>query len=352
MPTTQPTDDVVAVKVFNEQGQLVGPVRSNFVFKTNAQWKEQLGKERFYILREQGTEQPGSSHWLSNKEDGVYTCAGCNLPLFYANTKFESGTGWPSYFNAILPNLAIHEDRSAGMVRKEIHCVRCNGHMGHVFDDGPKPTGLRYCVDGMSLEFTPTVDYVKLADPAAQTTPIDQLAQAVFAGGCFWCTEAVFEPVKGVIEVISGYAGGSKETANYTLVSKGQTKHAEAIRIVYDPEIVSYDTLMELFFTVAHDPTQLNRQGNDVGTQYRSAVFVSNDSQRQIVKAYIDKLQASKKLTNPIVTTIEPLTEFYTAEKYHQDYVSLNPNNPYVQQVAIPKVKKLVSKHGDLLKNQ
>ena len=352
MPTTQPASDVVAVKLFNKQGQLVGPVRSDYVFKTQAQWKEQLGSERFEILRHQGTERPGTSEFLKNKKDGVYVCAGCNLPLFFANTKFESGTGWPSYFDAIKPNLAEDVDTSHGMRRVEIHCVRCNGHMGHVFEDGPKPTGLRYCVDGLSLNFVETKDYATLAEDAAEATPIDQLASAVFAGGCFWCTEAVFEPVDGVLEVVSGYAGGSKETADYKKVSGGSTEHAEVIRILYDPKIVSFDTLLELFFTVAHDPTTLNRQGNDVGKQYRSTVFYKDDAQKQQVQQYIDKLQASGKFDKPIVTKLEPLEAFYPAEDYHQDYVKLNPSNPYVRHVAIPKVEKLFSKHGELIKGK
>jgi peptide methionine sulfoxide reductase msrA/msrB len=322
------------------------------VFKTDAQWKDLLGQERYDILRHQGTERPGTSELLKNKADGVYTCAGCGLPLFFASTKFESGTGWPSYFDAIKPNVAMSVDTTMGMKRTEIHCVRCNGHMGHVFEDGPKPTGLRYCVDGLSLSFTPVKHYANLAEPAAATTPIDQLDTAVFAGGCFWCTEAVFEPVKGVIEVVSGYAGGSKQTANYSTVSSGRSQHAESIRILYDATKVSYETLLELFFTVAHDPTQLNKQGNDVGTQYRSVVFVTSEKQRQETKDYIAKLQASGKFSKPIVTKIETLSQFFPAEDYHQDYVKLNPGNPYVQGVAIPKVRKLFEHHGDLLKDQ
>lgn len=350
MATTQPADHVIAAKLFNDQGQLVGPVRTPYVFKTDAQWEKQLGPEQYQILRHQGTERPGTSQWLKNKADGVYTCSGCGLPLFYDSTKFHSGTGWPSFFDAIKPNVAEHIDTSHGMRRTEIHCARCDGHLGHVFNDGPKPTGLRYCVDGLSLHFTPAKDYAKLAKPDAGNTPVDQLRTAVFAGGCFWCTEAVFEPVRGVIEVASGYAGGSKETADYREVSSGHTGHAESIRISYDPNVVNYDTLLDLFFTVAHDPTQLNRQGNDVGTQYRSEIFATDVHQLQEARDYIAKLQKSGKFDKPIVTKVEMLHGFYPAEAYHQDYVSHNPNNPYVQAVAIPKLHKLFTGHSDLLK--
>jgi peptide methionine sulfoxide reductase msrA/msrB len=353
MPTTQPATDVVGVKLFNKAGELVGPVRSDYVFKTEAQWLEQLGQERFTILRRQGTERPGTCEFKHlKKEDGVYVCAGCRLPLFFNNTKFESGSGWPSFYTAISPNLAEQVDNSHGMVRTEIHCLRCNGHMGHVFNDGPKPTGLRYCVDGLSLEFVPAKDYATLAEPEAESTPIDQLQSVVFAGGCFWCTEAVFEPVKGVLEVTSGYAGGKESTADYKSVCSGTTDHAEVIKVLYDPTKVNFDTLLELFFTVAHDPTQLNRQGNDVGRQYRSAVFYKDDAQKKQVQSYIDKLQTSGKFSKPIVTALEPLTTFYPAEDYHQDYVKLNPGNPYVRGVAIPKVEKLFSKHSELIKEK
>ncbi|MEM7577860.1 MAG: peptide-methionine (S)-S-oxide reductase MsrA [Planctomycetota bacterium] len=169
-------------------------------------------------------------------------------------------------------------------------------------------------------------------------------ATAVFAGGCFWCTEHVYEQVKGVSAVVSGYAGGSDEDANYQLVSAGATQHAEAIAITYDPEVLSYGELLRIFFTVAHDPTQLDRQGPDVGKQYRSAVFYLNDAQKQATQAYIDQLTEAGTWGKPIVTTLEPLPsmeKFHVAEKYHQDYVQLNPSNPYVVYNALPKVEKL-----------
>ncbi|MEM8783690.1 MAG: peptide-methionine (S)-S-oxide reductase MsrA [Planctomycetota bacterium] len=169
----------------------------------------------------------------------------------------------------------------------------------------------------------------------------DGHATAVFAGGCFWCTEHVFEQVKGVHAVVSGYAGGSDDTANYQLVSGGATQHAEAIEIAYDSEAVSYGDLLRIFFTVAHDPTQLNRQGPDVGEHYRSAVFYANDAQKQATQAYIDQLTEAGTWGKPIVTTLEPLTKFHVAEQYHQDYAQFNPNQPYIVFNAQPKVEKL-----------
>src|SRR6476659_2809007 len=162
----------------------------------------------------------------------------------------------------------------------------------------------------------------------------------VLAGGCFWCTEAAFEQLAGVVDVTSGYMGGSRETANYRAVCGGDTGHAEAIRITYDSAVISYDTLLNVFFD-AHDPTQLNRQGNDAGTQYRSAIFYADEEEKELAQAYIQDLTDAKAFKNPIVTTLEPLGEFFPAEDYHQDYARLNPEQPYIQSVSMPKVCKV-----------
>jgi methionine-S-sulfoxide reductase len=174
-------------------------------------------------------------------------------------------------------------------------------------------------------------------------------ATAILAGGCFWCTEAAFEQLAGVLDVTSGYMGGSAETANYRAVCGGDTGHAEAIRITYDPAKISYDVLLEVFFD-AHDPTQLNRQGNDIGTQYRSAIFYANDEEKRVAEAKIRLLNESKHFPRPIVTTLEPLGAFYPAEDYHQDYARLNPNQPYIQAVSTPKACKVREKHAGLMR--
>ncbi|HZL87365.1 MAG TPA: peptide-methionine (S)-S-oxide reductase MsrA [Pirellulaceae bacterium] len=174
-------------------------------------------------------------------------------------------------------------------------------------------------------------------------------SQAVLAGGCFWCTEAAFEQLDGVLDVTSGYAGGTKETADYKTVCTGTTGHAEAIRITYDPAKISYGQLLDVFFD-AHDPTQLNRQGNDIGTQYRSAIFYASDAEKQAAVGKIKMLTDARKFPRPIVTTLEPLKEFYPAEDYHQDYARLNPDQPYIQAVSMPKVCKIRDKHSELLR--
>jgi methionine-S-sulfoxide reductase len=172
----------------------------------------------------------------------------------------------------------------------------------------------------------------------------------VFAGGCFWCTEAAFEQLKGVSDVTSGYAGGANETADYKTVCTGETGHAECIRVSYDPRVISYEQLLDIFFD-AHDPTQLNGQGGDIGTQYRSAIFYADDEQRQAAEAKIRELTAAKVFARPIVTTLEPLRAFYPAENYHQDYARHNPDQPYIAGHAIPKACKVRAKHPEMVKD-
>jgi peptide-methionine (S)-S-oxide reductase len=189
---------------------------------------------------------------------------------------------------------------------------------------------------------------VAAVDEAPAAVPGRKLA--VLAGGCFWCVEAVYRELDGVLAVVSGYAGGSRETADYQTVCSGRTDHAEVVQIVYDPSRVSFGRLLRIFFAVAHDPTQLNRQGNDIGTQYRSAIFYADDEQRRIAEAYIAQLNAAQVFERPIVTRLEPLQAFFEAEAYHQNYAELNPKQPYIQAVAQPKVEKLRRYFGDELK--
>jgi peptide-methionine (S)-S-oxide reductase len=183
---------------------------------------------------------------------------------------------------------------------------------------------------------------IALPDPkvdAPLAAGTDQVA--VFAGGCFWGVEAVFEHIKGVKDVVSGYSGGSATTAHYEVVGTGQTGHAESVRVVYDPKLVSYGQLLKVYFSVAHDPTQLNRQSPDTGTQYRSEIFAASADQQKLADAYIAQLTAAKAFNAPIVTKVEPLKAFYPAEAYHQNYLRLNPNNPYIVYNDAPKLVHL-----------
>jgi peptide-methionine (S)-S-oxide reductase len=173
---------------------------------------------------------------------------------------------------------------------------------------------------------------------------------AVLAGGCFWCVEAVYRELDGVLEVVSGYSGGTAQTADYRSVCTGATDHAEVIQIAYDPARLSFGRLLKIFFAVAHDPTQLDRQGNDVGRQYRSAIFYADEEQRTVAERYIRQLDAAQVFSKPILTRLEKLDEFFAAEAYHQNYAELHPDQPYIAAVALPKVEKLRAYFGDQLK--
>jgi len=213
-------------------------------------------------------------------------------------------------------------------------------------------TASRVCV--VALTFAMAARVVRGASefpsPLKDAAPSTATQTAVLAGGCFWGVEAVFERLKGVTDVVSGFAGGSKATAHYEVVSLGMTGHAEAVRVTFDAAQISYGQLLRIFFSIAHDPTQLNRQGPDEGTQYRSSIFYADEEQRQVAQAYIQQLDAAKLFKRPIVTTVVPLQGFYAAEAYHQDFVAHNPTYPYVLFNDLPKVEHLEKAFPQLLK--
>ena len=290
------------------------PVTDRLVL-SDAEWKQRLTPEQYTVLRRKGTEPAFCGGYTATKHHGAgtYHCSGCQNPLFTNDTKFESGTGWPSFFQPLPGRVEKESDTSHGMVRDEVHCARCGGHLGHVFDDGPAPTRLRYCINAVSLQFVPT-------KAAGEVTAAGPTAKATFGAGCFWGVEATFREVPGVVDAKVGYEGGALVNPTYEDVCSAETGHAEVVEVVYDPSKVSYERLLTVFWE-NHDPTTLNRQGPDHGSQYRSAVFAHTPEQRATAEAMKAKLESDKKFRRPIVTEIVAAQTFYVAEEYHQQYL-------------------------------
>lgn len=277
-----------------------------------------LTEEEKRVIIYKGTEAPFSGKFYKFNKEGIYTCRQCGAELYRSDSKFDSGCGWPSFDDEI-PG-AVKRVVDADGHRTEILCSKCGAHLGHVFiGEGFTPKNTRHCVNSVSLEFTP----LKL--PKLNATKPKEEAVAIFAGGCFWGVEHLMQQQKGVKSVVSGYIGGTVKNPTYEQVCSKTTGHAEAVKVVYDPGIVSYETLAKLFFEI-HDPTQLNRQGPDIGDQYRSEIFYSKDSEKRVAEELIKILQ-EKGLK--VVTKVTKATEFYPAEDYHQDYYTRKGTQPY-----------------------
>lgn len=273
----------------------------------NGQQYRELTKEEKQVILEKGTERPFSGEYYQHDQPGTYHCKQCNAPLYKSTSKFDAGCGWPSFDDQIPGSVTRLRDPDGR--RTEIVCSNCNGHLGHVFlGEGFTQKNTRHCVNSISMVFIPEIRDT-----------------AIFAGGCFWGVEHLLQNQPGVISVTSGYTGGSVKDPTYEMVCSGTTGHAEAVEVVFDKNQISFRKLTQLFFEI-HDPTQLNRQGPDIGTQYRSEIFFKDQEQRKVA----EELKETLKLKGyNIVTQITPATEFYPAEANHQDYYLRKGTQPY-----------------------
>ena len=316
---------------------------------SDAEWKKVLSPDLYAVAREADTERAFTGKMWNSETKGTYYCATCGNKLFKSNQKFTSSCGWPSFFEQEnKSSITFKDDNSFGMKRTEANCGRCNSHLGHLFDDGPEPTGKRYCMNAISLDFVPDATETKgnldSSDEQAKQT-------IVLGGGCYWCVEAVYENLQGVDKVVSGFAGGKVENPSYEEVCTGRTGAAEVVQITYDKTKTNLDEIFQVFFTV-HDPTTLNRQGADVGTQYRSVIFYATEEQKKAAESIIAELNNTKVYSSKIVTTLEPFTKFYKAEDYHQNYYENNKRQPYCEMVIQPKIEKFEKVFKDRLKKK
>lgn len=317
---------------------------------TEAELRTKLSALEYEVTQRDATEPPFRNRYWDHHDEGLYVDVVTGEPLFSSRDKFDSGTGWPSFTKPVESGRVLEKkDVSHGMVRVEVRSAA--SHLGHVFPDGPAPTHQRYCINSASLRFVPVAEleasgygeYLPLfrgeaakieggadnscAAPApgeaagCETT----LETIVVAGGCFWGMEEIIRGIPGVLETEVGYAGGSTKNPTYRDVKTGATGHAESVRVVFDPKKLSLADFLEKWFFRMHDPTTPNRQGNDVGSQYRSAIFVDGPEQRRVAEAVKERIERSGRWKRPVVTEVAEAGPFTPAEDYHQDYLQKNP---------------------------
>jgi peptide methionine sulfoxide reductase msrA/msrB len=318
---------------------------SDFKKPNQSELQKQLTPEQFAVTQQCGTEPPFRNEYWNNHKPGIYVDVVSGRPLFSSLDKFDSGSGWPSFTQPLEGQEVLEKkDLTHGMTRVEVRSKQADSHLGHVFDDGPGPNGLRYCINSAALKFVPVekmeaegygaylapfvkAGLIKPGQPSAAAPKSgsgENRETAILAGGCFWGMEEIIRKLPGVLETKVGYSGGTVANPTYEQVCTGRTGHAEAIQVIFDPAKISFEQLLGYFFRM-HDPTTANRQHNDVGTQYRSAIFYTSEEQKQIAERVKSEVDKSGKFSRPIVTEIAKAGPFYSAEDYHQKYLVKHP---------------------------